>query len=190
MKELFMVCFANPKSFSPDKNRPPSSAHGSEGGGEDRGALHGRKDSLEAGDRFASVIRSPLQRIRRHIHPHLDRDSYPQSAAASDTENEGIKGSRRHALLNTAQRFKIGQSTKEQVQHVETAPTTSHESIPRPQSTTEPSPPRKVDLHVDTLCASGRQSPIAPAAATTAKTDEFDVLPVEVDEEEYRKKLR
>jgi hypothetical protein len=172
-------------------NRPSSSAHGSEGGGEDRGLSHGRKESLETGDRFASVIKSPLQRIRRHIHPHLDRDHYPQSAVASDTENEGIKGSRRHALLYTAQRFKIGQASKEQVQHVETAPTMSHESIPKPQSsTTELSPPRKVDLHVDTLSGSGRLSPVAPTASTTARIDEFDKLPVEVNEEDYRKTLR
>ncbi|KAJ9108917.1 hypothetical protein QFC21_000238 [Naganishia friedmannii] len=177
------------KATSNMQNRPPSSAQGSEGGGDDRGPLHGRKDSLETSDRFASVIRSPLQRIRRHI--HLDRESYPQSAAASDTENEGIKGSRRHALLYTAQRFKIGQSTKEQVQHVETAPTMSHESLPRPQSsTTRLSPQRKDHLHVDTTCASGRQSPLAPTANTAAQTDEFDILPAEVDEEEYRKKLR
>ncbi|KAJ9125273.1 hypothetical protein QFC22_000228 [Naganishia vaughanmartiniae] len=176
------------KATSNLQHRPPSSAHGPEGA---EGALHGRKDSLETSDRFASVIKSPLQRIRRHMHPHHDRENYPQSAAASDTENDGIKGSRRHALLYTAQRFKIGQSTKEQVQHVETAPTMSHESIPRPQSsTTELPPPQKVDLKVDTLHTSGRQSPLAPPAPTTSQADEFDVLPVEVDEAEYRKKLR
>ncbi|KAJ9101936.1 hypothetical protein QFC19_005017 [Naganishia cerealis] len=184
------------KAASNLNHHGPPSAHGSEGAGEvDRATSHGRNNSLDASDRFAAVIKSPLRSIRRHIHPHLhphlDRDNSAHSAVASDTENEGIRGSRRHPLLNTTQKMKLGQSSKEQVHHVETAPTTSHESIPIPENSANDVSLQKIEVHVDPPTDLIPQSePALSTEVSVVQKDEFDMVPVELDEEDYGKKLR
>jgi hypothetical protein len=171
------------------------SSNGTEGNFEHGKFGERRRGSIDTGERIASAIKSPLRSIRRQFHPHHERDPEGQGMLASDTENDASRRIRRYALVNTANRFKMKvHGSKEEIHQVEDVADVGRGS-----------PPTSAGQGAERLEADGTLSPHAvpdiqevsvprnshgTSVHTTARSDVFDIMPIEEEDESYRQKLR
>lgn len=109
----------------------------------------------------------------------------------SDTENEASKRIRRYALVNTANRFRLkAHTSKEEIEQVETVPVESRESVPLSEGEGVEQP--ETNRSHRTSISDNVQTPPVPRTSegTSVRSDVFDVMPTEVEDDEYRQRLR
>lgn len=113
----------------------------------------------------------------------------------SDTENEAGRRIRRYALVNTANRFRMKvHGSKEEIHQVENVADASHESplssagqgFDQQEAKGNPQTNTLDDVQEVSLQRSSQDT----SARTSARSDVFDIMPTEEEDEAYRQKLR